>query len=55
VVISDIGRENIFNAYVAILGYTVKKLALNEDDIRKLIIESERIAFEKGWKPPLAE
>jgi hypothetical protein len=37
-----------------ILGYASVKLALSDDDIRNLILESERLAFERGWKPPLA-
>lgn len=53
--ISGIGRMKIFTTHGAILGYAIRKLALSEPDIRKLILESERIAFEKGWNPPLAE
>jgi hypothetical protein len=55
VVVSDINSMNIFTAYGAILGHATQRLALSEDDIRKLIRESERLAFEQGWKPPLAD
>jgi len=55
VVISDISPENRFRIRGATLVYAVKKLALDVDDIRQLILESEQLAFERGWKPPLAE
>lgn len=55
VMISDIDSGNTFNAYIAILGYICRKLVLSENDIRNLILESESMAFEQGWKPPLAD
>jgi hypothetical protein len=29
-------------------------LALAEADVTQLLVEGERIAFERGWHPPLA-
>ncbi len=53
--ISGMTTEKIFTTQAAILGYAIQKLALGEPDVKELILESERIAFEQGWKPPLAE
>jgi hypothetical protein len=55
VVLSDIDSGHMFGAYTMILGYASIKLTLSDDDIRNLILESERLALERGWKPPLAE
>lgn len=53
--ISGMTTAKIFTTHAAILGGVVLKLALREPDIRQLILESERIAFEQGWNPPLAK
>ena len=52
--ISGMRPTKIFTTRSAILAYAVLKLALPESDVRQLILESEKIAFEQGWKPPLA-
>jgi hypothetical protein len=55
VVVGDISSGKKLLVHITVLGYAVRNLALGEDDIRQLILESEQLAFERGWKPPLAE
>jgi hypothetical protein len=52
--ISDINSGEILMTHGAILLYAARKLELDEPDIKQLILDGERIAFEQGWNPPLA-
>jgi hypothetical protein len=53
--ISGMRPLKIFTTRAAILAGAVLKIPLRESDVRQLILEGERIAFEQGWNPPLAE
>src|SRR5260370_5574589 len=53
VVISDIQPMGVFNIHVAITAEATRRFELGKDDIERLVLESERIPFERGWNPPL--
>lgn len=55
VVIDNIVPLDIFTIQGTVTGQAVNKLGLTETDIRELVMKSERLAFERGWNPPLAE
>jgi len=40
---------------LAIIGKALYELALGESDIDQLVADAERIAFERGWSPSLAD
>lgn len=54
VIIGDITPAQRFNMRIAVTVLVTGKLGLEEAAIDQLIVDSERIAFERGWHPPLA-
>jgi hypothetical protein len=52
--LSGIPRPLAFEIQIVSTGYAVRMLALAEADVTQLLVEGERIAFERGWHPPLA-
>lgn len=52
--LKDITPGKRFQLRSAIVALAVGKLKLGEAAIDQLIFESERVAFARGWKPPLA-
>lgn len=54
VAIADIRRTDQFHIRAAVASIATRKLKFTEKDIDHLIVESERLAFERGWNPPLA-
>jgi hypothetical protein len=55
IVTDDIRPAEEFNINGLIVGQITRKLRFSEADIDELIADSERIAFEQGWNPPLAK
>lgn len=54
VVTSDITAGQKFNIRVSVLGQAKLLLGLDAAAVDRLILEAERVAFERGWNPPLA-
>lgn len=52
---TNIGNNSIFMAYGGVVGYAYFKLGMDEAALTQLIADAETIAFDRGWKPPLAE
>jgi hypothetical protein len=55
VVIGDITSAQKLHLRISVITLLTFKLDLDEPAIDKLIIDSERIASERGWHPPLAK
>jgi hypothetical protein len=53
--IDHIDTETRLNIYGFVLGMITKKLDMTEPAIDDLILDGERVAFEGGWKPALAD
>ena len=51
---TNVSREEMFLAQGLITSLAVRNLGLGEVAIDEIIVESERLAFEAGWHPPLA-
>ncbi|MBO0806844.1 MAG: hypothetical protein J2P32_00880 [Actinobacteria bacterium] len=54
VVIGDLTPAQKLNMRIAVTALVTGKLGLDEAAIDQLIADSERIAFDRGWHPPLA-
>ncbi len=54
VVIRGIEFSNILSIHTLVLISAAQRLGMSESEITQLVVDSERIAFERGWKPPLA-
>ncbi|MBO0786230.1 MAG: hypothetical protein J2P33_09150 [Actinobacteria bacterium] len=54
VVTDDIAPLQKLHIRISVITLLTFKLDLDESAIDKLIIDSERIAFDRGWHPPLA-
>ena len=54
VVIRGIDPLDIVSIHFSVIAQIRQKLALDEGAIDKLIVTGERLAFERGWNPPLA-
>jgi hypothetical protein len=50
-----IDNATLFTAQAASVVYAYYALHMDEHTMIQLIADGERIAFERGWKPPLAE
>lgn len=48
-----VSAGELFFIHVAVLGWAVVKLNLNQSEIRRLVERSERQAVKRGWNPPL--
>lgn len=53
VAIDHIDTEMRLNIYGFVLGLITKKLDMSEPALDELILDGERIAFERGWHPVL--
>jgi hypothetical protein len=50
-----IAARNVFNIHQgAVLAQVAYKLHFNPSDRRELVVEAERLAFEREWNPSLA-
>ena len=54
IIISGIDPLDMIVIHFSVIAQIRQKLSLDESAIDKLILASERIAFERGWNPPLA-
>jgi hypothetical protein len=55
VAIDHFDTEARLNTYCFVLWMITKKLDMSEPAIDDLILEGERTALERGWKPALAD
>lgn len=53
VVIDNITPSMMFNIHGAVTGKIVIDLKLKDAEINQLVMDAEKLAFERGWKPPL--
>jgi hypothetical protein len=53
--ISDIKPDEMFAILSVVLGAIVHRLRIGQEEIRKMILDGEKVAFDQGWKPPLAD
>jgi hypothetical protein len=49
-----VGAAELFRVQGIVLGYLVYKLRLDEAGVDDLISQAEKVAFERGCRPPLA-
>lgn len=52
--LSGIPRPMAWGIQIVAMGYAVRVLAMAEPEVDQLLVEAERIAFERGRHPPLA-
>jgi hypothetical protein len=52
--VTDISTKEKFYAGSLVVGFLAAQLELDEAGIGRLVREAERIAFDRGWHPPLA-
>jgi hypothetical protein len=52
--ISDLRRLTLLNVRGLVTARICIVLGLGEQEVNQLIVDAERIAFERGWNPPLA-
>jgi hypothetical protein len=55
VVTSDIKSTEKFRIRMAAMALITGKRQTDEADLDPILVEAERIAFERGWNPPLAD
>jgi hypothetical protein len=55
VVTYDITPGQKYHMRIAVIAMVTQKLGFDEAGVDEMITEAERIAFERGWHPPLAE
>jgi hypothetical protein len=48
-------KSAVLHARAAVIAGAASKLGLSDDAITQMIVDGERIAFERGWHPPLGE
>jgi hypothetical protein len=53
--ISDLRRVTLFNVRSIVTVRICLRLGLGDKEVNQLIADAERTAFERGWKPPLAD
>jgi hypothetical protein len=53
--IGGIRRSELLNIRTVVTGNVCEKLELDKSAIDKLITDSEQAAFDRGWKPPIAD
>jgi hypothetical protein len=53
VVVDNIPLSMMFNIHGAVTGKIVIDLKLKDSEINELVVAAEKLAFERGWKPPL--
>ena len=54
VVTGDITGAQKFSMHIPVLGEVRIRLGWDEATVDRVIAEAERVAFERGWNPPLA-
>lgn len=47
-------KSEMFHAQLAVVAGPCSKLGLQDAAVNQMIIEGERMAFERGWHPPPA-
>jgi hypothetical protein len=55
VAVAHINGETRYTADALVVGLIVRKLSMTQAAIDDLILEGERTASERGWKPALAD
>ena len=55
VVISGISRMDAFKIYSGVTHKIVFDLHLSEPDVNRLVVDAEKLAFDRGRQPPLAD
>ena len=53
VVVDDISFTDTFNTQAGVTLLVILKLGLDSPEVRQLVIDGERLAFRRGWNPPL--
>jgi hypothetical protein len=53
VVVDNISFTDTFHTQAGVALHVVQKLDLDPPEVRQLVIDGERLAFKRGWNPPL--